>query len=129
MLGAVCVLTAVLLITVINRRAFGWQIDFHITAEQFVNAFAVAMIAALAAGVYPAWRMARARVPADIWSLPSTAGRPATEVLAAADLAELLASVAPPAGLSTPSTSWRSPGAILEAQPAQEAYDVSRTSV
>src|SRR5262245_53748643 len=34
-----------------------------------------------------------------------------------------------PAGLSTPSTSWRSPGAILEAQPAQEAYDVSRTSV
>jgi putative ABC transport system permease protein len=60
------VLTAVLLITVINRRAFGWQIDFHITAEQFVNAFAVAMIAALVAGLYPAWRMARAPLASDI---------------------------------------------------------------
>ena len=60
------VLTAVLLITVINRRAFGWQIEFHITAQQFVNAFAVAMIAALVAGVYPAWRMARAPLASDI---------------------------------------------------------------
>jgi len=60
------VLTAVLLITVINRRAFGWQIDFHITAEQFVNAFAVAMVAALVAGLYPAWRMARAPLASDI---------------------------------------------------------------
>lgn len=60
------VLTAVLLITVINRRAFGWQIDFHITAEQFVNAFAVAMISALVAGLYPAWRMARAPLASDI---------------------------------------------------------------
>jgi putative ABC transport system permease protein len=60
------VVTAVLLITVINRRAFGWQIDFHITAEQFVNAFAVAMIAALVAGLYPAWRMARAPLASDI---------------------------------------------------------------
>jgi putative ABC transport system permease protein len=60
------VLTAVLLITVINRRAFGWQIDFHITAEQFINAFAVAMIAALVAGLYPSWRMARAPLASDI---------------------------------------------------------------
>lgn len=60
------VLTAVLLITVINRRAFGWVIEFHFTAEQFVNAFAVAMVAALAAGLYPAWRMARAPLASDI---------------------------------------------------------------
>ena len=60
------VLTAVLLITVINRRAFGWQIEFHITAQQFANAFAVAMIAALVAGVYPSWRMARAPLASDI---------------------------------------------------------------
>jgi putative ABC transport system permease protein len=60
------VLTAVLLITVVNRRAFGWRIDFHMTAEQFVNAFAVAMIAALVAGLYPAWRMARAPLASDI---------------------------------------------------------------
>ena len=47
------------------------------------------------------WRMARARVPADIWSVPSTAGRPATEVLASPGLAELVGSVAPPGRLST----------------------------
>src|SRR5205809_3569764 len=34
-----------------------------------------------------------------------------------------------PMGLSASSTSWRSPGAILDAQPAQAAYEVSRTSV
>src|SRR5437899_5385044 len=34
-----------------------------------------------------------------------------------------------PLGLSASSTSWRSPGAILDAQPAQAAYEVSRTSV
>ena len=60
------VLTAVLLITVINRRAFGWQIDFHFTIGQFVNAFGVAMAAALVAGLYPAWRMARAPLASDI---------------------------------------------------------------
>ena len=60
------VITAVLLITVINRRAFGWQIEFHITAHQFANAFAVAMIAALVAGLYPAWRTARAPLASDI---------------------------------------------------------------
>jgi putative ABC transport system permease protein len=60
------VLTAVLLITVINRRAFGWQIDFHFTGGQFVNAFGVAMVSALIAGLYPAWRMARAPLASDI---------------------------------------------------------------
>ena len=59
-------LTAVLLITVINRRAFGWLIDLHVTGTQLANAFAVAMIAALAAGVYPAWRAARAPLASDI---------------------------------------------------------------
>jgi putative ABC transport system permease protein len=59
-------LTAVLLITVINRRAFGWLIDLHITGTQLANAFAVAMIAALAAGIYPAWRAARAPLASEI---------------------------------------------------------------
>jgi putative ABC transport system permease protein len=60
------VLTAVLLITVINRRAFGWQIDLHITGVQLANAFGVAMVAALVAGLYPAWRTARAPLASDI---------------------------------------------------------------
>lgn len=59
-------LTAVLLITVINRRAFGWLIDLHITPTQFANAFGVAMVAALLAGLYPAWRAARAPLASDI---------------------------------------------------------------
>ncbi len=59
-------LTAVLLISVINRRAFGWLIDLHITGTQLANAFAVAMIAALAAGIYPAWRAARTPLASDI---------------------------------------------------------------
>ena len=59
-------LTAVLLITVINRRAFGWQIDLHITGAQLANALGVAMVAALVAGLYPAWRTARAPIASDI---------------------------------------------------------------
>src|SRR5438034_1252769 len=35
----------------------------------------------------------------------------------------------PSPGLIAPSTSWRSPGAILDAQPAQEAYAVRRMSL
>jgi len=53
-------LTALVLTDVINRRAFGWQIDLHLTAAQFANAFWLALAAALAAALYPAWRSARA---------------------------------------------------------------------
>ncbi len=53
-------LTALVLTDVINRRAFGWQIDLHLSAAQFVNALWLALAAALAAGLYPAWRSARA---------------------------------------------------------------------
>jgi putative ABC transport system permease protein len=53
-------LTALLLTGVINRRAFGWQIDLHLTPAQFTDALWLALAAALAAGVYPAWRSARA---------------------------------------------------------------------
>jgi putative ABC transport system permease protein len=60
------VLTAVVLVEVINRRAFGWQIDLHVTGAQFVDALWLALAAALAAGVYPAWRSARASIARDI---------------------------------------------------------------
>jgi putative ABC transport system permease protein len=59
-------LTALLLISVINRRAFGWEIELHVTAEQFVNALLLALAAALAGGLYPAWRSARAPVATEI---------------------------------------------------------------
>ena len=59
-------LTALVLTDVINRRAFGWQIDLHLTPAQFTNALLLALVAALAAGLYPAWRTARAPIAAEI---------------------------------------------------------------
>jgi putative ABC transport system permease protein len=59
-------LTAVVLTDVINRRAFGWQIDLHLTSAQFTNALLLSITAALAAGVYPAWRTATASIAGDI---------------------------------------------------------------
>ena len=53
-------LTALVLTEVINRRAFGWQIDLHLSPSQFLDALWLALGAALAAGLYPAWRSARA---------------------------------------------------------------------
>lgn len=56
-------------------------------------------------------RMARARVPAERWSEPSTAGRPAVDVLATQGVEELLASRPPPRSLRTNATAafvqWR----------------------
>jgi GNAT superfamily N-acetyltransferase len=56
-------------------------------------------------------RMARARVPADVWSAPATGGRPAPGVLADPGLTDLLRSMARPPGLYTPRTAaylrWR----------------------
>jgi len=59
-------LTAVLLIDVINRRAFGWRIDVHLSVQQFGNALLLALVAALVAGLYPARRVAVATIAADI---------------------------------------------------------------
>jgi len=59
-------LTALVLTDVINRRAFGWQIDLHLSVAQFTNALVLALTAALVAGLYPAWRTARASIAGDI---------------------------------------------------------------
>ncbi|MDX1993053.1 MAG: FtsX-like permease family protein [bacterium] len=50
---------ALVLLYVINVRSFGWTMDFYPVPEEFVQAFAVAVIAALLAGVYPALRLTR----------------------------------------------------------------------
>jgi putative ABC transport system permease protein len=47
------------MVHVINRRSFGWSFDMLIGAAPLVQAFAVGIGAALLAGLYPAWRMAR----------------------------------------------------------------------
>lgn len=50
---------ALVLLFVINVRSFGWTMQFYLIPEEFIQAFAVAVIAALLAGVYPAWRATR----------------------------------------------------------------------
>lgn len=60
------ILTGVLLIEVINRRAFGWQIDLHLEPAQFANALLLSLCAALIAGLYPAWRTGRAPIATEV---------------------------------------------------------------
>ncbi len=49
------------LIEVINRRAFGWEIDFTVPPAVLLWALLLAVGAALLAGIYPAWSAAHTR--------------------------------------------------------------------
>lgn len=57
---------ALVLTKVIDRRAFGWHIEMHLHAAQFSNALALALLASLGAGLYPAWRTSRAAIAAQM---------------------------------------------------------------
>jgi putative ABC transport system permease protein len=48
------------LVEVINRRAFGWQMDVTVSPKILLSALALSIGAALLAGLYPAWRAANA---------------------------------------------------------------------
>jgi len=50
-------LLAVILIYIINLRSFGWTLEMLLDPAEFVQAFFVALVAALLAGVYPAWKI------------------------------------------------------------------------
>jgi putative ABC transport system permease protein len=50
---------ALILVYIINRRSFGWTLQMQVDALPFIEAFLVAVIAAVLAGLYPAWRMGR----------------------------------------------------------------------
>jgi putative ABC transport system permease protein len=50
---------ALVLVYVINRRSFGWTLDLALDPLLFMQALAVALVAALLAGIYPALKMAR----------------------------------------------------------------------
>jgi len=49
-----------ILVLVINRRSFGWTLPVVIAPGLLVEAVALAVTAAVLAGLYPAFRMARA---------------------------------------------------------------------
>ena len=55
------VVMAWVLIKVINRRAFGWQIDMAIQPGILLSAVVFAVGVSLLAGIYPAWRAGRNR--------------------------------------------------------------------
>ena len=55
------IMMAYVLIEVINRRAFGWQIDMSVAPGILLSAIVFAIGAALLAGVYPAFRAARSQ--------------------------------------------------------------------
>lgn len=50
---------AVILIYIINVRSFGWTMELHWLPREFVEAFMVALVASIVAGIYPAIRMTR----------------------------------------------------------------------
>jgi putative ABC transport system permease protein len=50
---------ALVLIYVINRRSFGWTLQMQVDPSILVQAVLLALLAALLAGMYPAFRMAR----------------------------------------------------------------------
>lgn len=50
---------AAVLTGAVNQRAFGWTIAFKIAPGLLLQALVLAVLAALIAGAYPAWRMGR----------------------------------------------------------------------
>ena len=48
-----------ILIFIINQRSFGWTLQMHADPFPFVQAFLLAVGAAVLAGLYPAWRLSR----------------------------------------------------------------------
>lgn len=48
-----------ILIYIINRRSFGWTLQLQLDPAPFVQALIVAVVAALLAGIYPAYRMSK----------------------------------------------------------------------
>ena len=50
---------ALILVYIINRRSFGWTLQLQLDLAPFLQAFVVAIVAALLAGLYPAYRMTK----------------------------------------------------------------------
>jgi putative ABC transport system permease protein len=51
---------AYVLVFVINKRSFGWTLQLSVPTDVLVQSLVLAIVAALLAGLYPTWQMARA---------------------------------------------------------------------
>jgi len=50
---------AVVMIRVVNKRSFGWTLQMEVGPDVLLQAMGLAVVGALVAGLYPAWRMSR----------------------------------------------------------------------
>jgi putative ABC transport system permease protein len=50
---------SLILIYIINKRSFGWTLQMQMALEPFIIALLLAIVAALLAGIYPAFRMGK----------------------------------------------------------------------
>jgi putative ABC transport system permease protein len=50
---------AAVMIYVVNKRSFGWSLRMQVGPDVLLQAVGLALVGALLAGLYPAWRMAR----------------------------------------------------------------------
>jgi putative ABC transport system permease protein len=50
---------SLILVYVINLRSFGWTLNFVLETQYFIEAMGIALIAAIAAGIYPAYRLGK----------------------------------------------------------------------
>jgi putative ABC transport system permease protein len=57
---------AAILVFVINQRSFGWTLQLEVAPAVLAQALALAVGAAVLAGLYPGWRMARLSLPAAL---------------------------------------------------------------
>jgi putative ABC transport system permease protein len=57
---------ALVLIFVINQRSFGWTLQLEVAPALLAHALLLTVVAALLAGLYPAWRMTRLALPAAL---------------------------------------------------------------
>ena len=53
------IVLSVVMIYVVNKRSFGWTLQMDLSAVVLGQAVAIALVSALLAGLYPAWRMSR----------------------------------------------------------------------
>jgi len=60
------IVLAAILVRVINVRAFAWTMEFDLDPAVLAQGLALAAVAAVVGGVYPAWRSGRRRPAADL---------------------------------------------------------------
>ena len=62
------IILAVVLVYIINLRSFGWTLEMRLDPREFIQAFLVALVAALLAGLYPAWKLGQTEPAAALRS-------------------------------------------------------------